>query len=307
MKQNLYKGILKCSLLCLCTAFGLGCSPKSKEAQTNPPEVPQAEQQSQETQAPALVQAHEDGKKDMVAQDDPVVVHEPIPGWPQTDDEMVSSPDIPVFSKYALATYRALGCPFSDTPEDAHANTSIFDIHMLEDCHQSKDMRLFKQLIAQKADINAYNAEGKTLLSLSLYHAGGDIESEKETPFFEFLIQMGADITHPNADGSTLLMETEFIQTAQKYIAAGGDIHAKNKQGKTALELQHEKLKLMQEGREFEGNRFPYFHEEASMLCRNQSDMDAAKTDGKDVPKCVTYADVMRDNIRQIIALLEKP
>lgn len=231
---------------------------------------------------------------------------EPAPGWPKTNDEVAEAKDISDFSKYAYAIYRALGCSLAETPADVHANAAIFDVHSLEDCSKTRDDSLLKLLVAQKTDIQAYNADGRTLLSLSLYHSGSDYELQKETEVFDMLIQSGADITKPNADGSTILMETEFIETAEKYLSAGGDVQAKDKQGKTALDHQKTRLDLMVNGKKFEGNTFPYFFEEPSMLCQNEDEIKNAKAAGKDAPKCMTYADIMKDNIRKIIERIEK-
>ena len=286
----------------LLSVFSLGCSKQTPEP-TKSSDAPAAEAQmdampqvDQEVPVAPNANIPTEDKKDSV----PEVLN--IPGWPQTDAEILKNTDISDFSKYALAIYLALGCSFENTPAETHENDAIFDPHNMEMCEKTKNDTLLKRLNEHKADINAYNAQGKTLLSTSLFRSGGDLQFQKETQVFDMLIQYGADITKPNADGSTILMITDFPTTASQYIAAGGDIHAKDKQGKTALEHQKEKLNLMKNGKTFENERFPYFHEEGSMGCLNESEMQAAK---ENKPQCITYADLMRSNVAKIIEWLE--
>ena len=277
------------------------------ETTAKPKALPQNQAKSENPDAkPEVLPPNQDNADTPDAPTTPIV-HAPIPGWPQTDEAILASTEIPDFSKYALAIHRALGCEFSSSPEDAFKDDQLLDPHNNYGyCNQPKDPHLLQQLVAQKADINAYNKYGCTLLSLSLFHTGSDMEMLSETQFFELLLKNGADITKPDADGSTILMQTEFIETAKLYIAANGDVHIKDKRGITALDYQKGLLRLMIEGDTIDDDHFPYFYEEGSMGCNNEDEIEAATQAGKQPPECITYADIMKDNIRQIIALIEK-
>ncbi len=306
------------SLLCLGLQGCSSCAPKGEltpegastrsepENNTQPEkELPQEQNKADGDTQPQPENASEEASpKTSEAQQKPEMAIEL--NWPFMKDDFIATDKIPDAAKYAYAIHRALGCPFDETPMETYRNGRIFDVHDLESCVQEdREDELLKRLIDNKADINAYNADGKTLLTLSLFHAGGDYELEHETEVFDLLLKYGADITKPNADGSTILMKTDFIKTAEKYIAAGGDIHAKNKDGKTALDLQTQKLDKMENGEEIEGNHFDYFYEEASMRCQNDEDIEKAEKKGKKPPECITYADIMKDNVRKIIQLIK--
>ena len=230
--------------------------------------------------------------------------------WPPTDEEIVSSKTIPDYAKYALAIDRALGCDTLayDSPEYTY-NVKEYDFisTSIYDCTEPKNPNLLNMLIQNKADINAYNAHGRTLLSMTLTGIGN--EEFHENPMFELLLASGADITKPDADGTTILMKTLFYDTAEKFIAAGGDIHAKDKQGHNALDLQ-KAIRLEMDGEDIvdeDGHTWhmPFFWEENTMGCHNDDEIEEAEAAGQPLPDCYTYADLIRRNVDQIITRLE--
>lgn len=230
--------------------------------------------------------------------------------WPPTDEEIVSSKTIPDYAKYALAIDRALGCDTLayDSPEYTY-NVKEYDFisTSIYDCIEPKNPNLLNMLIQNKADINAYNAHGRTLLSMTLTGIGN--EEFHENPMFELLLVSGADITKPDADGTTILMKTLFYDTAEKFIAAGGDIHAKDKQGHNALDLQ-KAIRLEMDGEDIvdeDGHTWhmPFFWEENTMDCHNDDEIEEAEAAGQPIPDCYTYADLIRRNVDQIITRLE--
>ena len=323
MKKTIFVTILF-SLLCL----GLpGCSsrtPKGTPAkeETAAPSAPTAEPQPTPEVQPEQKEADRDAielknkmlveavleEEQEIAKDEtsPKLSESDDINWPFMKDDFITTTKIPDAAKYAYAIYRALGCPFDEKPMETYSNGDIFDVHNMESCESDdREDELLKRLIQNKADINAYNANGKTLLSLSLFKAGGDYELQSEPEVFDLLLNSGADITKPDADGSTILMKTEFIKTAEKYIAAGGDIHAKNKDGKTALDLQIEKLDKMENGEEIDGDHVDYFYEEGAMGCQNEEAIEKAEEMGEKPPACITYADIIKDNVRNIIKLIK--
>ena len=313
------------SLLCLGLQGCSSCTPKSSPVtgeenvstapadEAQPTAAVQPEQKSANTD-PASIGLNE--RPDAGGQGEQERSNEetaPVPSdaeeitRPFDKDEFITTPNIPDAAKYAYAIRRALGCSVPENPMDTYSDDDIFEVHYLEDCEEDdRDDKLLKKLIENKSDINAYNANGRTLLSLSLFHAGSDYELGGETEVFDLLLKSGADITKADADGSTILMRTDFIKTAEKYIAAGGDIHAKNKYGKTALDIQREKLSDMVHGEDEDGNHYYYFYEELTMGCLNEEAIEEAENKGKEPPECITYADVIKDNVREIIKRIKK-
>ncbi len=242
-----------------------------------------------------------------------------VPDW-KSDDEILASKELSDYAKYAFALDRAVfGCTLEDIKrlEDDDYDKmkpyilwTIFeeqdrDFNCSEcawlrpNCKGSKDDALVKKLIENKADINAYNDKGVTLLFETLSYGGNCFSGgHGNTLLFDKLLELGADITKPNADGTTILMRTESPKTAKKYIKSGGDVNAKNKNGKTALEYQEELLRKMnvfcernEDDPDYDVNCDEYFYQEALM---------GVEEDGK------TCADHARDDIKGIISLIKK-